>query len=197
MADDRSQFLDLFLGGQKSGKSYFANERLNDYYKSTGKHVLIVDPDGREKIWWKYQQITLTQVRNFSGIKRIVFDPEDPDFILKIKTDFINGLLVYDDPGSYNIYNPSKIFEAQIIRRRGCNIDIFFLYHGFSKVHEKIWPYITHVILFRVDENAYAGSDLLKKETQKWQDRILSVRKMVSTKNPWPKKIYQLIKHIS
>jgi hypothetical protein len=196
MNEHRSQFCTLLLGGQRSGKTFYADGKVNEY--PAAKKVLIVDPDGQEKTWAKYPIISLDKIAGMKGHKRIIFDSENPDFMKTLKDNFKNGLLILDDAKTYiRAGNSFKDFETLIIRRRASNIDIFLMYHGFSRIPLFVLTYATHCVLFRVDEDPDAAKDLSRYERDQWKKRITGVNALQSEKTRFPRKLYQLVKHIS
>jgi KaiC/GvpD/RAD55 family RecA-like ATPase len=84
------------IGTNGTGKTYLANEFVQNELNNNGK-VLVVTTHDNE--WTNLEE--LTTFNNFdSGAKRLLMFPdEENDTIRRVSEKFYNGLLVLDDCG--------------------------------------------------------------------------------------------------
>lgn len=140
----------IICGAQRTGKTTFSKKLADEYPKK----VLVVCPDDMEPAWSKYKPIERAQLLEFtSGKRRIIYDPRDKEFLSFIIDNYKNGMLIWDDAKAYFNTN-QRIFEleAMLLRRRQFNLDIMFMYHGFSTIPPLLWTYTTHLALFRTND---------------------------------------------
>lgn len=178
----------IITGAQRTGKTTFAKSVADQYPKK----VLVVCPDDMEPAWYKYKLIDPSEIATITeGKHRVMYDPKDKLFLERITDHYKNGMLIWDDAKVY-FNNQSRIneLEAMLARRRQFNIDIMFMYHGFSTIPALLWTYSTHIALFRTND-AYqrsANKTLNYEEMVKILDRV----KEQCRTNPYYKEIISL-----
>lgn len=146
----RNTVCNIIVGAQRTGKTSIAKLFADGY----DKKVLVVCPDDYEEAWSKYKLISSSEIATLTdGKYRVIYDPKDKEFLSIIVDHYKHGMIVWDDSKVY--FNTSqRVFEleAMLARRRQFNIDIFFMYHGFSAMPGLLWTYATHLTLFRTND---------------------------------------------
>lgn len=164
----------IIVGAQRTGKTTFAKKLADEYLKK----VLVVCPDDMEPAWYKYKLISPNDIIGLkSGRSRVIYDPRDTNFLRTIVDNYKGGLLIWDDAKVY-FNTHARVFEleAMLARRRQFNLDIMFMYHGFSTIPALLWTYSTHLALFRTNDafQRSANKTLNYDEMVKFLDEIKS-----------------------
>jgi hypothetical protein len=180
LLNEKDQQSLMVVGAQKSGKTQFALELLNNYEK---KAIAII-PDLNEKKFNNFSLVTIDQVHNSPHRAKIVFDRTNKYFLKIIYNKFLNGCIITDDTKfilrPWNYYD----FEDIIGRRRQSNNDTICMYHGFGRIPDFAWDYHSHLVLFKTLNPEAANSKINIA-------RALYVNKLAET-NRYVKRIYQL-----
>lgn len=176
------------VGAQETGKTTLADELIQ---KSARPKTLIIDSDGAEEKWHKYQLITTEQISVLKkGIARVIFDEEDPTFMKRIRRTFKNGLLVFDDAPYYLAEANPKPFQQIFMKNRQTNNDIIWVCHGLSDIPPKLWSYISYLIIFNTTDSFERKKSSLP-AVKAMAKRVMDVKKLAA-KNPHAKKFYRL-----
>lgn len=139
----------LILGANRTGKSSFALKLANKEVQKKDGRVLIVLPDPISKVWSPFDEIESTDLWDFTGIKKIYYQP---GLIQDIFKKYYNGLLIFDDFKAYGIHGGYEITALRQIslRRTQHMLDVMFLAHGFKEVVPRfIFTFTTDYILFK------------------------------------------------
>lgn len=178
----------VIIGAQGTGKTTFAKKAADKY----GKKVLVIVPDDYERAWHPYPIIQLKDVsRMTTGKRRVIYDPDDKEFMLNLRNQFSNGLIIWDDSKTYfNTHQRVFELEKMMIRSRQTNVDHFFMYHGFSAIPGLLWTYTTDIALFNTHDSHQRSKDkILNYEVM--EKRMAEVR-AGAAKDPHFVKVYRI-----
>lgn len=143
MANKRQAIFWIVIGTNGVGKTTL----VENLVKAEKRNVLIVDPDGGEKAWYRYPEIEVEQIEYMTNHKCRFIAPEKED--IEYFKNFRNGLMVLDDCNHY--FRPNLQFGMKqiLVRRRQMNVDIIAVAHSLTEVPVKFWSFATHLILFK------------------------------------------------
>ncbi len=138
------------VGTNGTGKTYLANEFVQNELSNNGKVLVVTSHDNE---WTNFDE--LKTFNNFSsGGKKIVMYPdEEQETIKRVSEKFYNGLLVLDDCGGYLGDKPPKSFKQLMINRKQLMIDILFTAHSLRDLPKAIFSFNPVIIL----KNTTAG----------------------------------------
>jgi len=176
----------LIAGAQRSGKTHFTDQLI----QKSNRKTLIVDSDGYEKTWQKYKTITADQLAKIKGKARILYDEDDPMFFRRIREQFLNGFLVFDDAMFFLADRRAEQFRKLFMKNRQMNNDIVFICHGLSEVPPGLWPFFSVLILFRTVD-AFERSKSKIPNFEVMAERVIEVNNQAA-KNPFHKTMYRL-----
>ncbi len=136
----------LIVGAQKSGKSTIADK----FIQESARKTLIVDSDGLEKLWHKYQEISKNDIYRFNkGRARVIFDEDDPRFFRNIRKTFFGGMLVFDDAAFFLADHRAEHFRKILMKNRQTNNDVVWICHGLSEIPPNFWTFFSILVLFK------------------------------------------------
>lgn len=143
MASKRQCIFWIVIGTNGVGKTTL----IENLVQKEKRNVLIADPDGYEKAWYKYPEIEAEQIEYMTNHKCRFIAPEKDD--LEYFKGFKNGLLVLDDCNHYLKANLQFGMKQIFVRRRQMNIDIIAVAHSLTEVPPRFWSFASHLILFK------------------------------------------------
>jgi hypothetical protein len=157
MTDTRRTYRTMIIGKQGSGKTTFAKKLALKYPKK----VLVIVADDFEPAWKNFPLVEMENVGKLSsGKRRIIYEPENKEFINDLKHRFAGGLIIWDDAKTYFRSQKSiNELENMLIRSRQFNVEHVFMYHGLSTIPGMIWSYLTHLVLFATNDAHVRAKD--------------------------------------
>ncbi len=177
----------LIVGAQGSGKTTLADQLIQNSIRKT----LIVDSDGLEKTWHKYQVLTKDQIFRFkSGRARIIFDEEDPQFFKILRHGFHNGVMVFDDAAFFLADRRAEHFRKMLMKNRQTNNDVIWICHGLSEIPPSFWTFFSVLILFKTTDS-FERKKQSYPQAEAMAKRVEYVNKL-AVKNPYEKKFFRL-----
>lgn len=157
--DSRKNFCYLLMGTNGTGKSSFLIQILKQII-SGNKRALILNPSEEEK-WEQFPIAKMDELPTFTGIRQL--KPDDDfritDYIRymrlleKVYKYYENGILIIDDAKVFLGNNLQSQMTQMMIKRRQKNIDMFLVFHSIGQVPPSLFPYSTHIVLFKTNEN--------------------------------------------
>ncbi len=177
----RKYELNMVVGINGTGKTHFLKNEITQ--KLHPDKALILTPDYAE--WREVEEIkTPLQIRDFSGIKRMIY--ESPDDLENIKSNFSGGALILDDAMAYlNEQTPSTL-QYLYIRRRQFGIDLYIVAHGLRQLPPKVFTFGSWLFLFNSAENFSARKkELIPEIYDKIIDSQRRINQKVSSGHPY------------
>lgn len=160
----RDNFLYVFIGTNRTGKSMTARKQVIAWKKSNpDKKVFGFDPQRR------FNPNDRSKGENLFDV---VISPEDKNWAVTMCKQR-NCLLVIDDFNKLNDGNngrPPEGFKMLMYDRCDYNMDMMFIFHNPSEVLNCISDYATHYFIFRT--NAREGK--FKDKIPSYQDCIIA-----------------------
>ncbi len=157
----RTPKLICIVGTNGTGKTTLLQEFVANEL-SVNRRVLIVTPHFNE--WSNFKDVPIADVENdiynFKGIGRIHYSGED-DIFDKIKKQFFNGLLIFDDCRAYIKPNISQYFKNIMISRRQMKTDVICVAHSIVDIPVSVFYYSPIFILKKTTTTFEARKTLL------------------------------------
>jgi hypothetical protein len=90
-----------------------------------------------------------------------IFGSDTDSIFATIQTHFYNGLVVFEDASKYIRRQLSDDVRKFILDSKQKNIDLIFVFHGFSYAPPEMWRIVDAVTLFKCDNPAYRKTDIV------------------------------------
>jgi len=186
----RINLVSIFCGRRGTGKSYnFLKNLLPTYLKKHPKRrVLIVDTLNHPM----YRGITqiksemLFRWRAPGGVYRIF--GEDPDTMLENIEKYLgNALVVFEDASKYIDANLQNSVKRLVLDSKQKNLDMIFMFHGFSYIPPKLLRISDAITIFKSD-----NPDYRKKEIVAYEDVKKAWQAVMDDPNPYAQKTVRL-----
>lgn len=155
---NRSQFNHILFASNGQGKTTFEIEIAINYLKNDlRKRVLFLLPDDGEEKLYQVKEIEINELQSFKGVAKLFVDSQKIfDTFLDIYSDEnnkFNGLCICDDLGGVIGKRPEALYRL-FRRRRQCNIDFLWSFHGLHCDAPKgFYTYLNNIYLFRTSDN--------------------------------------------
>jgi len=180
----RINYVNLILGRRGSGKTWFVMKELIDSYIAAHPEmkVLIVDTFDHPS----YRTIAAIEPEMISRWKRpSVYRcfSSDTDLIMKeVTTNLRNCLIIFEDASKYIRRQLPDDVRRFILDSKQKNLDMIFLFHGFSFAPPEMWRIIDSVTIFKCDNPDFRKADIVNFEQIKeaWQS-------VMKSSNPYEK----------
>ncbi|MCX6250720.1 MAG: hypothetical protein NTX61_08210 [Bacteroidetes bacterium] len=172
------------LGKRGSGKTYYILKFIKEYHRAhPSKGILIVDTLDHPG----YSHVTPVSIDELQSghvpaISRIFH--RKPDDVLKvIQALSANCLIVFEDATKYIRKNLQEDVRWFIIDSKQRNVDLIFIFHGFSFAPPELFRLFDTYVIFKTDNPKYRRSDMVA------YDEIKSAYDQVmKDKNPYARK---------
>ncbi len=177
------------LGRRGSGKTYFAKQLIAEYRK---KHplqkILIVDTIDHPA----YREIStinpdLLRRWNQPATYRI-FGSNTKEIFQIISGQVKNGMIIFEDASKYVRRQLPEEVRTFIIDSKQKNLDLVFLFHGFSYVPPEMFRLLDTITIFKTDNPEYRKNEIVA-----FDDVQTAYKKVMESQNPYEKatvKIY-------
>lgn len=177
----------IILGHNGTGKSTLVGELIKKA-ASVGRRSLIITPDPVE--WSEVEEMNAkaSDIRNFTGIRKIVFESEKET--LPPLRYYNNGILIFDDCRAYFPAQVHPDLKYLFIRRRQLMLDLVLVGHGFTDIPPKYYTNSSKYILFKTVDNITSRKPVLARfeELKNAQARI----NKKALKNPYYKEVIDI-----
>lgn len=150
MSDGRISKLICIVGTNGTGKTYLANQFVENELKRGGKVLTVTSHDNE---WEQFDDITTFADFTGGGKRLVIYPDEEQATIKRISEKYYNGLLVLDDCGGYLGDKPPKAFKQLMINRKQLMLDILFTAHSLRDLPKAIFSFNPVLIL----KNTTAG----------------------------------------
>lgn len=150
MNEGRISKLICIVGTNGTGKTYLANQFVENELKRGGKVLVVTSHDNE---WTQFEDITTFSEFTAGGKRLVIYPDEEQATIKRISEKYYNGLLVLDDCGGYLGDKPPKAFKQLMINRKQLMLDILFTAHSLRDLPKAIFSFNPVLIL----KNTTAG----------------------------------------
>lgn len=164
--EQRKVSLMLILGTNGTGKTTTCANLI----KQAGRKTLIVDYEGRERMWANlptihseaeladYGRHDYGRVPDKEGqlppmIQRILYAEHEIETLRWIYRRFRNGIIVFDDCRMYLDSREDKDLKRLLIRRRQNMSDMIFVGHGFTEIPVRVYTFTDDIVLFKTTDS--------------------------------------------
>ena len=150
------------LGRRGCGKTTYTKEIISAYRKSHPEQkILIMDT-------FDHPSYRDTPVINIDMLKRWekpstyrIFGSNTDEIFSTIQTTLYNSLVIFEDSSKYIRGRLQDDVRNFIIDSKQKNLDLVFLFHGFSFTPPELWRIIDSVTIFKSDNPTYRKSDIV------------------------------------
>ena len=185
----RINLVNIIVGKRGTGKSHFFLKKLLPKYQKMHprQRILIMDtldhPAYRD-----IPRITSGMLARWrgGGVYRI-FGEDEQVILDAIEKHTRNALIVFEDASKYIDANlPDKV-NRFVLDSKQKNLDLIFMFHGFSYCPPKLWRIADNVIIFKSD-----NPDFRKKEIVAYEDVKTAWNKVMTDSNRYAQKTVRL-----
>lgn len=144
------------MGKRKTGKSTEILKLAKNYVKTTGKRVLIINPNDAE-VYENVQSIDYKQLFRWKkGIKQM-WDPDTDRMLTTLSTFFsrknpVKGMVVFEDSLNYIPTSVPKPIKKFLLDCRHMDADLVFTFHALKFVPPWFWAMTNFVMVKRTIE---------------------------------------------
>jgi energy-coupling factor transporter ATP-binding protein EcfA2 len=152
----------LILGRRGCGKTTYTKEIIQAYHKAhPDQKILIMDTFDHPS----YRDIPVIDIDLLKrwekpGIYRI-FGSNTDEIFSTIQTHLYNAMVIFEDASKYIRGRLQDDVRKFIIDSKQKNLDLVFLFHGFSFAPPEIWRIIDAVTIFKSDNPFHRKSDIV------------------------------------
>lgn len=182
--ETRINKVSLFLGRRGSGKTVRVQDVINKYHTAhPEKKILVVDTLDHP-MYRNLPRINTEMLGRWtgSGVYRI-FEKDMDAVMFQIAEKLYNALVVFEDASKYIRRQLSDFERSFIIDSKQKNLDLIFMFHGFSYPPPEMFRIVDVIEIFKCDNPQYRKSDLVNYDEiyEAWLD-------VMDSKNPYAHK---------
>ena len=148
----------VFVGKPGTGKTSVLRKMLRKAL-ANGRRTLIVTPHENE--WEDIPFVHLNfpeRIRRYRGARRIICHGEK-EILENIKTNFVNGFLIFDDCKAYIRPGDRVYMEQFLLALRQKDVDFVCCGHGFTTIPPVFYAFATHFCVFATTDNPKKRKD--------------------------------------
>lgn len=126
---------------------------------ANGRRALIVTPHENE--WEDIPPVHPSfpeRIRRYRGARRLICHGEK-DILENIKTNFVNGFLVFDDCKAYIRPSDRTYMEQFLLALRQKDVDFACCGHGFTTIPPVFYAFATDFVVFATTDNPKKRKD--------------------------------------
>lgn len=181
----RINYVNLVLGRRGTGKTwYMLREVIEAYIRANpAMKVLIVDTFDHPA----YRTIAAIEPEMISRWKKPsvyrCYSSNTDDIMREVTTNLRNCLVIFEDASKYIRRQLPEDVRRFILDSKQKNLDLIFLFHGFSFAPPEMWRIADSVTIFKCDNPDSRKQDIVNFDEIKeaWQ-------KVMKSENPYEKK---------
>lgn len=162
MEAQRLNLVSLVLGRRGCGKTTYILKLIKAYMaKHPKQKVLIVDTLDHPA----YKDIAVIKPEMLKRWKRPniyrIFGPDTDEILHQLEHNVYNALIIFEDSSKYIRKNLQDDVRRFIIDSKQKNLDLVFLFHGFSFTPPELFRIADALVIFKTDDPNYRRSDLV------------------------------------
>ena len=186
----RINLVSIFSGKRGTGKTWFFLKTFLSIYRKFNpkKRIVIIDTIDHP-MYRHIPQIKsemLSRWKRPGGVYRIF--GEDPDVMLENVEKYLrNALVVFEDASKYINANLQDSVRRSVLDSKQKNLDMLFMFHGFSYIPPKLLRISDEITIFKSD-----NPDYRKKEIVAYEDVKKSWQAVMADPNPYAQKTVRL-----
>jgi hypothetical protein len=184
----RINFVSAIVGRRGSGKTYYAKQVIQAYQaKHPYKKVLVVDTLDHP-MYREIPQLTVEHLSRWSspGAYRVI--SSDPDEVFaSIAAYLYNALIIFEDASKYVRRELPPHVRRFILDSKQRNLDLIFLFHGFSYVPREMFRLMDAITIFKTDNPEYRKKDIVA-----YDDVLANYKHVMASKNPYEKRTVRI-----
>jgi len=174
----------MVLGRRGTGKShYIINDVIPLYLQAHPQMKILIIDTMDHPMYRMIAPITIDMIPRWRrpAVYRC-FDPDTPRILHTVANSLYNCVVIHEDASKYIRRTVSDDVRRYILDSKQKNLDLIFLFHGFSFAPPEIWRIIDGVTIFKCDNPTYRRADIVNFEeiNQAW-------KKVIADPNPYAK----------
>jgi len=187
---NRINYVNLLLGRRGTGKTYYLLNELIPTYQKHRPDMKILIMDTFENPGYKHiAKIDSKKIKVWvrPGSIYKVYGSNTKEILADIQEDASNMLIIFEDATKYIKKVLQEDVRKFIIDSKQKNLDLIFLFHGFSSTPPELFRLADTLTMFRTDNPIYRKSDIIEYDL----DSSL-FKKIKNSKNKYAKATLQL-----
>jgi hypothetical protein len=180
----RINYVNLVLGRRGTGKTYYVKNELIDKYIQANPEmkILIVDTFDHPS----YRTIAAIEPEMISRWRKPAvyrcFSSDTDEIMRQVTGNLRNCLVIFEDASKYIRRQLPDDVRRFILDSKQKNLDLVFLFHGFSFVPPEMWRIADSVTIFKCDNPEGRKSDIVN-----FQQINEAWNKVMKSGNPYEK----------
>jgi len=176
------------LGRRGSGKTFYALQLIEAYRKQhLNQKILIVDTLDHPA-YKTIATIDVDMLRRWNQPATYrIYGSNTNEIFQTISNNLKNGLIIFEDASKYLRRQLPEDVRTFLIDSKQKNLDIIFLFHGFSYVPPELFRILDMITIFKCDSPEHRKGDLVA-----YDDVLQSYRFVMASKNPYEKKTVKI-----
>ncbi|NSW46459.1 MAG: hypothetical protein HPY79_11655 [Bacteroidales bacterium] len=181
MSNYRINNVSAILGRRGSGKTTYVRKLIESYRQALpGQKILIADTIDHPA----YKDVAAINTDLLSRWKKPnvyrIFGSNTDEILNTINTHLYNALVIFEDASKYIRRQLSDDVRAFILDSKQKNLDLIFLFHGFSYVPPEMFRVLDNITIFRCDNPTYRKNDIVA-----FDEVIKAYEQVMNSNNPY------------
>ena len=152
----------VVIGRRGTGKTTYIRQLIEAYRKALPYQKILVADTLDHPAYRDIASIDIDLLKRWKGPNVYRIYGSNTDEILQtINTSLYNALVVFEDASKYIRRQLSDEVRSFILDSKQKNLDLIFLFHGFSYVPPEMFRVIDNIVLFRCDDPSYRKNDIV------------------------------------
>ena len=178
----------LVLGRRGCGKTTYTKGVINGYKKAHHDQKILIMDTLDHPAYRDVSTIDIDLLKRWEKPATYRIYGGNTDEILSvIQTHLYNALIIFEDASKYIRRSLQDDVRKFIIDSKQKNLDLVFLFHGFSFAPPEIWRLMDNITIFKSDNPIYRKADIVNFEQvyEAWQA-------VMADPSPWANKTIQI-----
>lgn len=171
----------VVLGRRGSGKTTYIRKLIEEYRIASPLQKILIADTLDHPMYRDIPAIDIELLKRWKkpNIYRIYGSNTD-EILTTINTHLQNALIVFEDASKYIRRQLSDDVRSFILDSKQKNLDLIFLFHGFSYVPPEMFRVIDNIVMFRCDNPEYRKNDIVAFDEVK-----AAYERVIKSENPY------------
>lgn len=179
----RINLVTMVIGRRGTGKTYYIRQALEMYRKHHSQKKILVMDTFDNPGYSLFANIDIDLLMRWKNPNTYrIFGSNTDEIFSAIQTHFYNGLIVFEDASKYIRRQLPDDVRKFILDSKQKNIDLIFVFHGFSYAPPEMWRIVDAVTIFKCDNPAYRKMDIVN-----FDEVDAAYQRVMSDKNKYAK----------
>lgn len=150
------------IGRRGTGKTTYVRKLIDEYRKSLPNQKILIADTIDHPAYKDIAAINIDLLKRWKNANVYRIYGSNTDEILNtINTHLYNALVVFEDASKYIRRQLSDNVRAFILDSKQKNLDLIFLFHGFSYVPPEMFRVLDTITIFKCDNPSYRKNDIV------------------------------------